>query len=161
MQRIDVSVTVPIESLGGQVFQVFSDGASGVMDWDAPLNAAPLPLHPGRDWHRGHLLQPHLAAEHLETGLRGGHLNERHLVDAHLVPPTRVTWRTAPLYFGRYKLGLRVQDWAGNVSENLPTPAALTINTGPDAPVGFEKESYDGELDQITFSIEPPLQLVN
>ena len=154
MRPIRIIISRRSEYVPGDAFEVFSDAATGTIDFDHSLTTRAFPLWLEAPPVAAHLLGGHLLGVHLDGVFPAGHLQGVHLSDAHLVPESVVVWESEAYVFGRFQHVLKMVDAVGNRSAGPWPTFADTINSMPRPPKRFEKIGYDAVNDQVRFSIQ-------
>lgn len=133
-------------------FDVYGDGGSGSMDYDAPLNEDPVALWPESRPRLGHLREGHLMLGHLAAPAGDGHLQDRFLCGQHLRPAAEVIFEAGPYCFGRFQQALVMRDVLGNGDPQSATVLTKTVNSAPRRAYRLYPTAFDADTDRATFS---------
>ena len=133
--------------------QVYSDGASGEIDYDKPVSKEDIQLWPGW-WDKvgfglGPFAEGHFGYDgSCAIGFGKGAFGEGEFgFDA-----DRINWTSGELETGKYRFAVKVQDRFGNVSEAQETGELAVIRAARPAD-GLEIGSYDKAEDRLVLSI--------
>jgi len=152
MQYVTVSVPRRREYAAQDGFDTYGDGGSGSIDYDNPLSGQRVRLWPQSPPRPGHLGEGHLMLGHLGATGADGHLQERFLCGAHLMPAADVLFEAGPYCFGRFQHGVVMRDALGNGDTQDATVVVKTINSAPRRAYGLAVASFDSQTDQADFS---------
>lgn len=160
MQTLRVIVARRRESVPGDVFEVYSNGGGGAIDYVNPVTSRPVPFWPDAEPMAGHLADAHLCGRHLAAVTRGeGHLEGAHLLDGHLAPSRAMVVDVGAFCFGRYRFAVRASDAAGNVAEMFAAEQEVVVNSSPEPPGRLMPECEDDD-GRMVLSFQGSLQVV-
>ncbi len=154
MESVAIEIPRSRAVRGGDRFEIFGDGRTGVLDISKPLTDRPIAFWDGLPGRRGHLLDGHLSACHLDNVIPDGHLAGRHLYAEHLWPAAPVMFISSPLYFGVFGFSARTVDAAGNASAALSPIVARLVNSSPRFATGLTKSGFDETSGRLTLTFE-------
>ncbi len=137
---------------GGDRFEIFGDGGTGVIDQSTPLTDQPPAYWEGLPGRRGHLRDGHLATLHLDNVLPDGHLCGRHLSAEHLWPAALLVFVSRPLYFGLFRFAAKTVDLVGNRSATVSEVVGRVVNSSPRRGSSLQKAGFDEVTRRMSFS---------
>ncbi|MBN2560664.1 MAG: hypothetical protein JXQ75_07015 [Phycisphaerae bacterium] len=152
MESVGIEVPRRRSIRGGDCFEVFGDVGTGEIDGSAALTDKPVAYWEGLPSRRGHLLDGHLSAMHLDNVIPDGHLCGRHVAAEHLWPAALLVFRSRPLYFGTFQFAVGTVDCVGNESAELSTPVQSVVNSSPRPALSLAKSGFDENTRRLTFS---------
>jgi len=159
MEAVVIEVSRRRDIRGGDRFEVFGDGGTGVIDTASPLTDRPKAYWDGLPGGRGHLLDGHLSGMHMDNVMPDGHLCGRHIAAHHLWPAEVLTFMTRPVYFGRFRFAVGTVDSSGNQSLTLSESASCVVNSSPRRASSLAKAGFNGESRRLSFSFTPSPEL--
>lgn len=147
--KITISFCVPAGYQPGDYAHLHGDDASGVIDWDTPLDNTIYDLFPNGSGIFGFGLQPFGQTPFglpwaarvagyglLPFGLYPFGLGTAVIVATHVVDVC-----------GSYKFAFACYDSIGNLHEGALEEISVVVHTAPPAPTGLRKVSYDPDTD--------------
>jgi hypothetical protein len=141
--------SLPLDGMG----QVFSDGGSGVVDYDKPLTGCGLRLWPAWQDKGGFGLGRFGASDFgydgsAAVGFGRGSFGEGDFgFDA-----DAINWQSGELATGEYKFAVKISDREGNESSATETDAITVIRAAGGAEE-IAVESYDKDQDELVLSV--------
>jgi len=143
------SMSLPFEG----TVQVYSDGASGEIDYDKPVSKEDIQLWPGWRDKVGFGLGPFGEGDFSYDGPSAiGFGKGAFGLGEFGFDADRINWTSGELETGKYRFAVKVQDRFGNVSEAQETGEVTVIRTATPAE-GLEVEFYDKAEDKLVFCI--------
>lgn len=155
MKRLQFNVPRLRSYSADAAFELYGDLGSGTIDYEHPLPPGRVRLWPAAALLRGHLLDAHLGAAHLDAAVRDGHLHDIHLWGGHLEPVLAVAVASPRYVFGRFRHAIRMFDAAGNGSAIGATEFAHTINESPPIAATLRRVGWDDVDGRVLFYFEP------
>jgi hypothetical protein len=155
MESVVIEVQRRRSVRGGDRFEVFGDGGTGVVDTSNPLTDQPLAYWEGLPGRRGHLLDGHVAALHLDNVLPDGHLGGRHLSAEHLWPAALLMFVSRPLYFGLHRFAAGAVDYVGNRSAEVSEVVEQVVNSSPRRASSLAKSGFNEVTRRMSFTLTP------
>lgn len=152
-QRIEIPVAIPDDADGGDLVQAYWDAFTGVVDYDAPLLPAPLPLLPGKLRSRGWGESPWGAGDLVGRANRFGLWGvQRWGLDPWGAPPAyAVVAIHAPRGYGVATFGIEITGPTGN-SVGSPLEVPMVVATESPVHVGEQTlAGYDSMTDRAAF----------
>ncbi len=155
MEAIAVEIQRRRAVRGGDRFEVFGDGGTGVMDTATPLTDRPKAYWQGLPDRRGHLLDGCLACFHLDNVVPDGHLAGRHLSAEHLWPAALLHFVSRLLYFGVFQFAVGSVDVFQNRSASVSDVVQRVVNSSPRPASSLAKSGFDEVTRRLTFTCSP------
>lgn len=155
MERVAIEVMRRRTIRGGDRFEVFGDGGTGVVDTNAPLSDRALAYWDGLPGQAGHLRDGHLAGLHLDAVIPDGHLAGRHLTAEHMWPAALLVFETRRLYFGEFRFAVGTMDFAGNRSSGVSEVVVRVVNSSPRRASTLTKAGFDEVTRRLSFTFSP------
>ena len=152
MESVTIEVQRGRSVRGGEGFEVFGDGGSGVLNTQTPLTDRPVWFWAGRPRQAGHLFDGHLGGRHMDSIAPDGHLSGRHLAAEHLWSARLLSFATRRLYFGRFQFAVGMVDGAGNRSSILSPVVQRIVNSSPRRASDLSRSGFDAASRRLSFS---------
>ncbi|MFH1419453.1 MAG: hypothetical protein ABII12_14350 [Planctomycetota bacterium] len=159
MEAVVVEMSRRREIRGGDRFEVFGDGRTGVIDTASSLTDRPMAYWDGLPGKRGHLLDGHLSGMHMDNVMPDGHLCGRRISAQHLWPAEVLTFVTLPVYFGCFRFAVCTVDSSGNRSLTLSESVSCVVNSSPRRASSLAKAGFNSESRRLSFSFIPSPEL--
>ena len=146
---ITIQFIVPAGYQEGDYAILCSNGGSGDVDFDTPVDNSIYPLYPqgAGIYGFGHAPFGHHRFGHGHSMRTPGfgHLPFGHHPFGHGTTVVKAQHRVTEC--GAYKYGLACYDPLGNPHEGTPDEESVTIHIAPEEPTGLKKSSYDKATD--------------
>lgn len=160
MQALLIELSVQDGQHGGDGFNVYAgvdaNGRPAALDFDAPVNGAPLALVPGVGPNPGHLNSAYLAGQGSDAVFAGGGPTRfglganrpvvRHLTDERF-------------YFGAFPITARPVTAGGDEQDTGNAIETVVVNSAPRSPEDVRLVAFDVANDQVVIGLTPSPQL--
>jgi hypothetical protein len=131
MQSIRIGVVRSRKYRAADAFQVYSDRATGTMDWEHPVTARRVMFWEDAPSGARQHLGAHLMGVWLDGVWPDGHMEGTHLLDERGFPAATIAYDSDPLVFGRFRHAVVTQDAAGNALTEGVAVHESVINSAP------------------------------
>ncbi len=152
-QRVTLTLLRSQHLSAGATINIYSDAGSGVIDYDAPLNASPIPVWPCRQDKAGFGMAAFGTGDFgLDSAAGVGFGKGCYGWGEFGMDADALEWVSPVLAAGTYRFGVVVIDDHGNVSPPSETlPVTITPPARPAAWLGIA--AFDPQADRLTLTV--------